>query len=53
MKVDDLMKANAISDAKRIVVGQKLVIPAQQPAAAPAAEIAAPIVSAKQSPVSN
>ena len=53
VKVDDLMKANAISDAKRIVVGQKLVIPAQQPAAAPAAEIAAPIVSAKQSPVSN
>ncbi|HUK81140.1 MAG TPA: LysM peptidoglycan-binding domain-containing protein [Verrucomicrobiae bacterium] len=56
VKVDDLMKLNGITDAKRIVVGQKLVVPMQQPAApappaptvAPAAAIGAPIVSEKQ-----
>ena len=60
VKVEDLMKANSINDAKRIVVGQKLVVPAQQteaaaapPAAAPAAAIAAPIVSAKPATVGN
>jgi LysM repeat protein len=52
IKTDDLMKANNITDAKRIVVGQKLMIPTSAtPAAAPAASTtpaaAAPIVSAK------
>jgi LysM repeat protein len=54
IKTEDLMKANNIADAKRIVVGQKLVIPTQPTTAttpAPAASItppaAAPIVSAK------
>ena len=44
VKVDELMKANSISDAKRIWVGEKLVIPTAQsqestppPAAAPTA----------------
>jgi len=59
VKVDDLMKANGISDARRIVVGQKLVIPTQSPAtpattsAAPATAIAAPIVSEKQASMAN
>jgi LysM repeat protein len=53
IKVEDLMKANNISDAKRIFVGQKLMIPSQAaaPVATPAASTtpaaAAPIVSAK------
>jgi peptidoglycan endopeptidase LytE len=54
IKVEDLMKANGISDARRIMVGQKLSIPTQPaatPAPAPAASTtpaaAAPIVSAK------
>jgi LysM repeat protein len=49
VKVEDLMKANNIADAKRIVVGQRLIIPTAQPqpsvtSATPA--VAAPIVSA-------
>jgi LysM repeat protein len=56
IKVDDLMKANNISDAKRIFVGQKLMIPVPTAVPAPAAPTtpaasttpaAAPIVSAK------
>jgi peptidoglycan endopeptidase LytF len=60
IKVDDLLKANNISDARRIFVGQKLVIPvpATTPAAAAATGptsptastapvAAAPVVSAK------
>ena len=54
IKTEDLMKANNISDAKRIVVGQKLLIPTGAtavPAATPSASTtqpaAAPIVSAK------
>jgi peptidoglycan endopeptidase LytE len=52
IKTDDLMKANNITDAKRIVVGQHLVIPTQQtaaptPAASTTPAAAAPIVSAK------
>ena len=54
IKTEDLMKANGISDAKRIMVGQKLTIPIQPaatPSPAPAASTtpaaAAPIVSAK------
>lgn len=55
IKTEDLMKANGISDAKRIMVGQKLTIPTHPPAMttapAPAASTtppaAAPIVSAK------
>lgn len=48
VKVEDLMKANNITDARRIVVGQKLVIPTAPQAVAPAATpaVAAPIVSA-------
>jgi len=63
VKVEDLMKANNISDARRIVVGQRLTIPTaqQQPAAASAPSsttsatpaVAAPIVSANQVPVNN
>ncbi len=52
VKVDDLMKANNVSDAKRIVVGQKLVIPTQLQSA-PSTAVAAPIVSAKQASVGN
>jgi len=33
VKTDDLMKANNITDAKKIVYGQHLVIPSQQPSA--------------------
>jgi peptidoglycan DL-endopeptidase CwlS len=52
IKTDDLMKANQITDAKRIVVGQKLIIPTATtivpaPAAAMTPAAAAPIVSAK------
>lgn len=62
VKVEDLMKANNISDARRMVVGQRLIIPtAQQPvsASAPASTtaatpaVAAPIVSANPVPVGN
>jgi LysM repeat protein len=56
VKVDELMRLNNITDARRIVVGQKLVIPTQQPtapAAAPATAIAAPIVSATQASVGD
>jgi LysM repeat protein len=48
VKVDDLMKANNISDAKRIWVGERLIIPAAHAigdAANPATT--APVVSAK------
>lgn len=51
IKTEDLMKANGISDAKRIMVGQKLTIPIQTtaaPVAATTPAAAAPIVSAKQ-----
>ena len=52
LKTEDLMKANGITDAKRIVVGQRLVIPTQPttapaPAASTTPPAAAPIVSAK------
>jgi LysM repeat protein len=56
VKVDELMRLNNITDARRIVVGQKLVIPTQQqsaPAAAPATAIAAPIVSANQASIGD
>jgi LysM repeat protein len=56
VKVGDLMKFNNISDARRIVVGQKLVIPTQQqsaPAPVPATAIAAPIVSANQASIGD
>jgi peptidoglycan endopeptidase LytE len=54
VKTDELMKANGISDAKRIVVGQKLIIPTQQVAPTPApAAVAAPIVSSKPAPITN
>ena len=33
VKIDDLLKANNISDAKKVQYGQRLVIPTQQPAA--------------------
>jgi LysM repeat protein len=33
VKTDDLMKANNITDPKKIVYGQRLVIPSQQPSA--------------------
>ncbi len=51
VKTEDLMRANGITDARRIYVGQKLIILAQ-PAASPASATsttpaAAPIVSAK------
>lgn len=45
--VEQLMKANSISDTKRIMVGQKLVIPgAAQQATAPAAPTPTPAVAA-------
>jgi LysM repeat protein len=52
IKTEDLMKVNNINDAKRIVVGQKLIIPsattaAPAPAASTTPAAAAPIVSAK------
>ncbi len=52
VNTDDLMKVNNISDARRIVVGQRLVIPTQTaappvPAASTTPAAAAPIVSAK------
>jgi len=60
VKVDDLMKVNNITDAKRIVVGQKLIIPTA-PAATSASSsttpatpaVAAPIVSAKQASIGD
>jgi len=60
VKVEDLMKLNNITDAKRIVVGQKLIIPAA-PAATSASSgttpatpaVAAPIVSAKQASIGD
>jgi LysM repeat protein len=60
VKVEDLMKLNNITDAKRIVVGQKLIIPAPPAAtSAPSSTtpatpaVAAPIVSAKQASIGN
>lgn len=51
IKTDELMRANGITDAKRIYVGQKLTIPTQTVAPAAVTAItppaAAPIVSAK------
>jgi len=60
VKVEDLMKVNNITDAKRIVVGQKLIIPTA-PAATSASSsttpatpaVAAPIVSAKQASIGD
>ena len=47
VKVDELMKANNISDIKRIQVGQKLVIPTTTaPATTATPAMAAPMVSA-------
>ncbi|HVM62141.1 MAG TPA: LysM peptidoglycan-binding domain-containing protein [Verrucomicrobiae bacterium] len=40
VKTDDLMKANNITDAKKLGYGQRLVIPSQQPAAAASAPTA-------------
>jgi len=57
VKVDDLMKVNNITDAKRIWVGEKLIIPTAQaqPQSEPVAPTvaAAPIVSAKPPTTSN
>jgi peptidoglycan endopeptidase LytF len=60
VKVEDLMKVNNITDARRIVVGQKLIIPTA-PAATSASSsttratpaVAAPIVSAKQASIGD
>ena len=60
VKVEDLMKVNNITDAKRIVVGQTLIIPTA-PAATSASSsttpatpaVAAPIASAKQASIGN
>jgi LysM repeat protein len=60
IKTDDLLKANNITDPKKVQYGQRLVIPAQQPnatasttatAATPAANATAPVVSASHAPV--
>jgi LysM repeat protein len=47
IKVDELMKANNISDAKRIWVGERLIIPAAHATGDAATPATAPIVSAK------
>ena len=49
VKTDDLMKANNISDAKHIFVGQKLVIPTGQ-TAPPAAAATAPTSTTSATP---
>src|ERR1017187_499229 len=53
IKIDDLLKANNITDAKKVQYGQRLVIPQQQPATpvanttvAPAAAPATPVAAA-------
>jgi len=48
IKTDDLMKANNITDPKKLVYGQHLVIPSQQPSAT-ASTTAAPVTT----PVAN
>jgi hypothetical protein len=52
VKVDDLMKINNITDAKRIYVGEKLVIPSGQPLTTQpaAAASSAPTPSAPATP---
>lgn len=56
IKTDDLLKANNITDAKKVQYGQRLVIPQQQqstatPAATPVANITATPAAAPSAPV--
>ncbi len=49
VKLDDLMKANKITDPKKLKIGQKLVIPGV--AAAPAAPVDVPLVPVEPTPI--